>query len=89
MTRFISSSYGIFFAMAAFFALAQNSLFAVYLAIIAFAAGLHYLQSHQADFPKLFKPDRAIDFAPFADRLHIIGNILLAGLIIRELSLIF
>jgi len=88
MSRFISNSYGVFFAMAVFFALAQNSFFAVYLAIIALAAGLHYLQAHSAEFPRLFKPERNINVAPIADKLHIIGNVLLAVLIIRELLLI-
>ena len=88
MTRFISNSYGLFFVAVILYAVMQNSLFVIYIALVALAAGLHYIESHHADFATRFKGEGSFGFEKIANWLHIVANILLAGLVIRELFLI-
>lgn len=88
MPRFISNSYGLFFIAVTLYAVMQNSLFVIYIALIALAAGLHYIEARSADIPSRFKGDGALGFEKIANWLHIAANILLAGLVIKELLLI-
>lgn len=83
--RFISSSYGLFFCLAVLFAIALNSVFVIYFALIALAAGLHYIEAHRTHLLKRFKEGKPLGFDRAANGLHIAANILLAVLVIKEL----
>ena len=88
MIRFISNSYGLCFILVAVYAILQNSLFVIYIAMIALAAGLHYIEANIASIPNRFKGRAPLGFARIANGLHIIANLLLVGLVIRELLVI-
>jgi len=88
MTRFVSNSYGLFLIVVLIYAIMQNSLFVIYIVLIAGAAGLHYIEANRAGLFKRFGKEKPLGFIRIANGLHILANILLAVLAIRELSLI-